>query len=130
MESADRVLYVEDNSSNIRLMERIFQERPALRLLVASDGPTARQMAMETQPSLILTDLNLADMSGEDLIRALYDDLGGGTPPIVVLSADVASATIERLGALGVSEYLTKPYSIDRLLEIIDTHCPIAETGS
>lgn len=129
MESADRVLYVEDNPLNIRLMERLFQERPALRLLVASDGSAARRMAVESPPSLILADLNLPDISGEDLIRALQDDLGGVTPPIVVLSADATSATIERLNALGVCAYLTKPYNLDRLLEIIDTHCPTVETG-
>ena len=130
MESADLVLYVEDNPSNIRLMERLFQERPALRLLVASDGSTARRMAIESPPSLILTDLNLPDISGEDLIRAFQDDLAGATPPIVVLSADATSETIERLDALGVAEYLTKPYNVDRLLEVIDTHCPTIDTGS
>ena len=77
MESAGLVLYVEDNPSNIRLMERLFQERPALRLLVASDGSTARRMAIEAPLSLILTDLNLPDISGEEGILALQDDLVG-----------------------------------------------------
>jgi CheY-like chemotaxis protein len=130
VESANRVLHVEDNPSNIRLMERLFQERPALRLLVASDGSTARRMASEAPLSLILTDLNLPDISGENLIRALQHDLAGVTPPIVVLSADATSATIERLDALGVAEYLTKPYNVDRLLEVIDTYCPTIDTGS
>lgn len=121
------VLYVEDNSSNIRLMERLFEERPAVTLLVASDGSAARRMAAEARPELILTDLNLPDISGEDLIRALQSDFAGAAPPIVVLSADASSKTIERMKDFGAEEYLTKPFSIDRLLELVDLHCgPVA----
>lgn len=79
--------------------------------------------------SLILTDLNLLDISGEDPIRTLQNDLAGVNPPRVVPSADATSERIERLGSFGVFAYLTKPYDISQLLEVIDAHCPTLETG-
>jgi CheY-like chemotaxis protein len=118
-----RALYVEDNLANVELMKRLFMERPLLELLIATDGASARELARTAVPQLIFVDLNLPDMSGEDLIVHLRNDLREATPPIVVLSADAMSNTIERLKSLGIVEYLTKPYDVQHLFDVIDTFC-------
>src|ERR1700722_9632970 len=109
-DSRTSVLYVEDNVANVQLMQRIFMERPRLELLIATDGAGAREVARTTALQLVFVDVNLPDMSGEDLIRHLQSDLGEDIPPFVVLSADAMSSTIDRLRALGIAEYITKPY--------------------
>ena len=118
-----RVLYVEDNAANVDLMQRLFMERPELELLIATDGTSARELVRTRLPELVFADVNLPDMSGEELIVHLQHDLGEVTPPIVVLSADAMSSTIERLSSLGIAEYITKPYDIQHLLDVIDSFC-------
>jgi CheY-like chemotaxis protein len=118
-----RALYVEDNLANVELMRRLFMERPRLELLIATDGASARELAGKAVLHLIFVDVNLPDMSGEDLIVHLQNDLREATPPIVVLSADAMSSTIERLKSLGIVEYMTKPYDIQHLFDVIDTFC-------
>lgn len=118
-----RALYVEDNLANVELMRRLFMERPRLELLIATDGASARELARTAVLQLIFVDVNLPDMSGEDLIVHLQNDLREATPPIVVLSADAMTSTIERLKSLGIVEYMTKPYDIQRLFDVIDTFC-------
>jgi len=117
------VLYVEDNVANVELMQRIFRERPRLELQIATDGASARELARTTALQLILVDVNLPDMSGEDLIGHLQKDLGKDTPPFVVLSADAMSSTIDRLRSLGIAEYITKPYDVQHLFDVIDSFC-------
>jgi CheY-like chemotaxis protein len=121
--TSTRALYVEDNLANVELMRRLFMERPRLELLIATDGATARELAGKAVLRLIFVDVNLPDMSGEDLIVHLQNDLREATPPIVVLSADAMSSTIERLKSLGIVEYMTKPYDIQHLFDVIDTFC-------
>jgi CheY-like chemotaxis protein len=118
-----RVLYVEDNPANVELMQRLFVERPRLELLIAIDGTSAREIARTKLPQLVFADNNLPDMSGEELILHLRKDLGEATPPIVVLSADAMSSTIDRLSSLGIAEYMTKPYDIQHLFDVVDSFC-------
>jgi CheY-like chemotaxis protein len=123
LENDMRVLYVEDNVANVQLMQRIFMERPQLELLIATDGASAREVARTTSLQLVFVDVNLPDMSGEDLIGQLQRDLGEDIPPFVVLSADAMSSTIDRLRSLGIAEYITKPYDVQHLFDVIDAFC-------
>jgi PAS domain S-box-containing protein len=114
------VLYVEDNLSNVKLLERLVERRPEVVLMVAMQGQIALDLAGEHVPDLILLDLHLPDMSGEDVLRALRAEPRTAEAPIVVLSADATAGGPGRLRALGATDYLTKPFDIPRLLEIID----------
>ena len=118
-----QVLYVEDNPANVQLMQRLFVERPRLELLIAIDGASAREIARTADLQLVFVDVNLPDMSGEELILHLQRDLGSATPPIVVVSADALPSTIARLSSLGIAEYMTKPYDVQHLFDVIDSCC-------
>ena len=62
-----RVVVVDDNEDNIVLLQRILSLRPALEVLVESDGVRALELIRSSNPSLVLLDLNLPSMSGEPL---------------------------------------------------------------
>jgi CheY-like chemotaxis protein len=118
-----QVLYVEDNAANVQLMQRLFMERPQLELLIATDGASALELAKAADLQLVFVDVNLPDMSGEDLIVFLRHDFGPMTPPLVVLSADAAASTIERFKSIGIAEYITKPYDVQLVFDVIDSFC-------
>jgi PAS domain S-box-containing protein len=114
------VLYIEDNQSNVRLMERVLQRRRGIRLLHAPSGADGLEMAREQRPDLILLDLHLPDMSGEDVLQRLWQDSVLRQIPVAVLSADATPAHLRRLKAAGAIDYLTKPLDISRVLGLLD----------
>ena len=120
-ERAATILYVEDNLANIRLVERIFTHRPKLRLLPALQGRLALDLAVESQPDLILLDLHLPDMGGEEVLQRLHADPATNRIPVIILSGDANPRRLERLLAAGATAYLSKPFNVTDFLHTIDT---------
>jgi CheY-like chemotaxis protein len=114
------IVYVEDNPSNVKLVEYILSLRPEITLVVAVQGSAGIDLARERDPSLILLDLNLPDMSGEEVLRQLKSDPATAGTPVIVISADATPGQSERLRASGAAGYLTKPFDVERLLAIVD----------
>lgn len=114
------VLYVEDNFSNLKLIESLFRLRPALKLIAARDGKSGLQMAREQLPVLILLDLNLPDMNGRDVLTKLRTEPMTSAIPVVALSADATPGQIDRLMRAGAADYLTKPINVQKFLEVLD----------
>jgi signal transduction histidine kinase/CheY-like chemotaxis protein len=115
-----KVLHIEDNPSNLRLVERIFCRRPAVTLVSAIQGRVGLELARDHQPDLILLDRHLPDLTGDEVLQRLRDDARTAHIPVVLLSADASSDHIRRLLATGARAYLVKPLDVDRLLEIVD----------
>jgi CheY-like chemotaxis protein/two-component sensor histidine kinase len=118
--AAGIVLYVEDNRSNIRLLERLLARRPDVRLTTAMTGQAALDMVARERPDLILLDLHLPDMKGEEVLRRLWADPGTRSIPVAVLTADATIAQKQRTLAAGAVAYLTKPLDLGRLLRLLD----------
>ena len=119
-EIAGSVLYVEDNPANVKLVERILQRRPNVSLLVATDGREALELARAHRPDLVLLDLHLPDMTGEQVLRDLLSGAETHDLRVVALSADATDQQVERIRTMGASGYLTKPFDIRDLLELVD----------
>jgi CheY-like chemotaxis protein len=114
------VLYIEDVASNLALVERILIRRPSVELIAAERGQLGLDTAVRRRPDLILLDLHLPDMSGEEVIARLKADRRTSGIPVVALSADATPATIARVRQLGIVDYITKPMTVTRLLGLLD----------
>ncbi len=117
----ETVLYVEDNQSNLRLVERILARRPHIKLLSAMDGPLGVELARQHDPALILLDLHLPGMDGEEVLKHLKADERTARIPVVVVSADATDSRVERLLAGGAEAFLTKPLQVTRFMGLVDT---------
>lgn len=115
------ILFVEDNLSNVRLLERIVARQHHIVLMVAMQGRLAVEMAVEHQPDLILLDLHLPDISGEEVLHDLRADPRTADTPIVITSADATTGRPTQLLAQGATDYLTKPFDLQRLLGLINS---------
>jgi len=115
-----KVLYIEDNLSNLSLVERIFAQRAHVDLLVAMQGQLGLDLAREHRPALVLLDLHLPDIGGDQVLEQLRDDPTTRTIPVVMISADATSGQVQRLVAAGARSYLTKPIDVRELLRLID----------
>jgi DNA-binding response OmpR family regulator len=85
-------------------------------------GEVGVALARQHRPHLVLLDLNLPDINGEEVLARLKADPATRELPVVVISADATPRQIERLHASGATDYLTKPLDIDHFLHIIDEH--------
>jgi signal transduction histidine kinase/ActR/RegA family two-component response regulator len=116
------VLYVEDNPSNLKLVQRILERRPGVRLVTAGTGRLAMSLAAQLPLDLVLLDLHLPDVSGAEVLSHLRAQPETAHTPVVVLSADATPGQIDRLHQAGADAFLTKPIDVRKLLETIDSH--------
>lgn len=114
------VLYIEDNLSNLQLIERLFALRAGVRLIPAMLGRLGIELAREHRPDLILLDMHLPDLSGTEVLGRLQADPLTRDIPVVILSADATSAQQERLLARGAAAYVSKPIDISEFLGLVD----------
>lgn len=115
-----QALVIEDNPSNLALMQALLARRPHWRMLTASDGATGLLAARRERPAVIILDLHLPGLDGESVLRALRADPSFVQTPVVVVSADALPATLERVMAAGADHYLTKPMDVQRFLNVLD----------
>lgn len=123
-----RILYVEDMVANLQLVEEILKRRPDVALIPSMLGGLALDLARQHQPDLVLLDLHLPDMDGVEVMRQLQADDATRHIPVIVLSADATKRQLESLLAAGVSDYLTKPIGVQRLLDVVDNF--LGSTGT
>lgn len=115
-----RVLYIEDNPANVRLVEAVVASYPRLELHTATLGLEGVRAAQQEQPDLVLLDLHLPDVDGEQVIRVLRHDERTRSIPVVVMSAAAEPDVRSRLELAGAADFLVKPLEIPRLLELLE----------
>jgi signal transduction histidine kinase/ActR/RegA family two-component response regulator len=115
-----RVLCIEDNPSNLELIEQIFATLDDIELITAGDGETGLETAYAERPDLVLLDLNLPGVQGDEVLDRLRADERTRTVPVIVVSADATRAQIDALLARGAFDYITKPIEVTRLLGLLD----------
>jgi signal transduction histidine kinase/ActR/RegA family two-component response regulator len=114
-----KILYVEDNLSNLTLVEEILSEEPDVELLSAIDGQLGLDLARSLSPDLILLDLHLPDVPGRQVLSQLRADKRTRDIPVVVISADATQSQIERLMDDGAYAYLTKPLDLTEFFRVV-----------
>ena len=115
-----RILHIEDNATNLELVEQVLSRSPGIELLAAMTGSLGLELARAQRPDLILLDLHLPDLSGIEVLDALRADPGTARIPVVVVSADATPDQIRRLKGSGVVAYLTKPIDVGELVQTVE----------
>lgn len=108
------ILYIEDDPSSQRLVQRALQFA-GYRVVLASRGIEGIDLALQERPDLILMDINLPDLSGREVTTHLRAAQGFQDVPIVALTAESHAGEREKALVAGATGYLTKPIDIDRL---------------
>ncbi len=116
-----KLLYIEDNLSNLQVVKALLANcRPRWQFLSARDGKGGLAQAHEGSPDLILLDLQLPGMKGDAVLAELRRNPLTQHIPVVLLSADATVPSRERLLACGANEYISKPFKLESLLELLD----------
>ena len=115
------ILYFEDNSSNVELVEQILgSQRPGIRLISTKNGDHSVDFVMEHKPDLVLLDLNLPGIHGSEVLKLLQAEEKTKAIPVVIISADAMPHQLQRLIVAGAKKYLTKPLDVIGFLKVVD----------
>ncbi|HEY7248105.1 MAG TPA: response regulator [Xanthobacteraceae bacterium] len=110
-----KILYVEDNDDNVYMLKSRLS-RAGFTVVIATDGKQGIAMASSEQPDLILMDLTLPDLDGEEVTRRIKADAATSRIPVIALTAHAMAADRDRALAAGCDEFDTKPVDMARLL--------------
>jgi signal transduction histidine kinase/ActR/RegA family two-component response regulator len=123
------LLLVEDNLTNLRLVEAMLRRRPEISVLPAMLGQLALDLAHEHRPDLIVLDLHLPDLSGREVLSRLRSDPRTQDIPVVVASADATPGRVRQLREEGAFDYVTKPLDVHRFLAVVDAALAASDPG-
>lgn len=113
-----RVLVVDDSKDNLELMDWILDDTGIDHDCVRS-GREALKAVMQTNYSLLLLDIGLPDLRGDEVTRRLRATRSYGKVPIVAVTVHSSKTEIEQLLAAGVNEVLAKPVDQEKLLKTV-----------
>ena len=114
------ILYIEDNLSNLTLIEQILEEAPNIELMTAMQGKIGIDLARQHVPDLVLLDLHLPDLPGWEVLAELKASEETRHIPTIVISADATARQIKELMQSGAAAYLTKPIDVNEFNRVLD----------
>ena len=121
---ACRVLYIEDNPANQRLLADLFEELDGFELQCAHSAELGLELACAQPPELILLDINLPGMNGYQAMAILARNPATQHIPVIGLSANAMPDDKRRAAGAGFAGYLTKPLDIPQLLAMLAEFAP------
>jgi len=112
-----RVLVVDDDPLMRRLVSRVLKEQGFTSIDQAVDGLAAFSQFQRAPYALVLTDWNMPNASGIDLVQAIRTGSERAQTPVLVLSGHVTSERVQEALAAGATGFVAKPFEVGRLCE-------------
>ena len=116
------LIYIEDNPTNLKVVEMALKKRPNIELLSAEDSETGIDLIHTSEPDLILLDINLPGMNGYDLVKKLKANTNTSKIPVIAITANAMESDIEKGVQAGFDAYLTKPIDLSEFYGLMDKH--------
>ena len=113
--SADKfsILIVDDEESALQGMRRVLRSHGYEHLVLCNDSRNAMSLMQTHRVNLVLLDLSMPHLRGEDLLVRIAREQPG--VPVIVVTADIAVQSAVRCGRLGATDYIVKPVEADQL---------------
>jgi two-component system cell cycle response regulator DivK len=118
----ERVLIVEDNEKNMKLVRDVLQAS-GYSTFEATTGEQAVELALVHEPALVLMDVQLPGIDGLETLEKLRQDERTSSIPVLALTAQAMSGDRERFLEAGFDGYLAKPVDVGALIEAVREHC-------
>ncbi len=114
-----RILIADDSPASRSLVAAALADMPGVEIARVSSGVEAMKLIATTSFDLVLTDVNMPDINGLELLRFIKTTEHLRTTPVLLISTDVAQQDRARALSLGADDYLTKPFTTEQLRQAI-----------
>ena len=125
MATTKTILVIDDDSDILSALRTVL-EKNGYRVLTALDGNAGLALAEREQPNLIVVDMMMPKKSGFLVLEKLKSRQEA-SPRIIMITANEGSRHRAYAEMLGVDDYIRKPFAMERLLESVETLCPLDE---
>jgi PAS domain S-box-containing protein len=115
-----RILCIDDNPTNLKLIGQMLAKRGHLGLIVAPSPELGIELAMAHEPDLILLDINMPGMDGYQVLKVLQAERRLCHIPVIAVTANAMPRDLERGRAAGFAAYLTKPLEVGLFLQTLE----------
>ena len=116
------VLVVEDSAAMRTFIESTNEELDGVAASQAGSGFEALKILPQRQFDMVITDINMPDINGLELIRFIRDNERYRTTPLIIISTESSQRDRERGLALGANAYLVKPFEPEELKETVERY--------
>jgi len=113
------ILIADDSAAMRRMIVSTIELLDDYRIVEACSGFEALRILPHEKVDLILTDINMPDINGLELISYLRNNPNYKATPIIIISTEGSQKDIDRGKMLGADEYLVKPFNLTRLQELV-----------
>lgn len=113
------VLIVDDSAAIRKILQRVLVQAhvPLGRVHEAGDGLEALEKLKEQRVGLILSDINMPNMDGLQLLNAVKADTGLKEIPVIMVTTEGSSNKVMEAVSLGASGYVRKPFTAEQIRE-------------
>jgi signal transduction histidine kinase/ActR/RegA family two-component response regulator len=115
-----KIIYVEDNPSNIAFMQELLEELDRVDLITVPNAEVGIELVRHHRPDIVIMDINLPGMSGVEATRKLRELPETKHIPVIALTAAAMMGDQARFSEAGFYRYLTKPVRVDELLAMLE----------
>ncbi len=115
-----RVLVVDDFSTMRRIIKNILRQLGFNNVVEADDGTTAWEVLNKDKIEFIISDWNMPQMTGIELLRKVRASEDYGRLPFLMVTAEAQQANIIEAAQAGVSNYIVKPFTAETMKQQID----------
>ena len=116
-----KILVVDDFSTMRRIVRNILRQLGYNNILEADDGSSALEQLKQDKVDFIITDWNMPNMSGLDLLKAIRADSNLKDIPVLLVTAEALKENVVAAVQAGVNGYIVKPFTAETLKEKIDS---------
>lgn len=115
-EDNDKTILIVDDESHIRRLIEFTLKKGGYKMLVATNGREAVEIATSSSPNLIIMDVLMPEMDGIEALDLLKQDEKTSSIPVILLTGIGQSTTRQEVEEKGTATYLAKPFSPNKLL--------------
>lgn len=117
-----RILIVDDSPATRALVAAALAHATDTEVTRVASGFDAIKHLTQETVDLVLTDLNMPDINGLELVRFVKTNERFKSTPVILISTDASEADRQRAAQLGVDDYLAKPFTAAQLRDVIEKH--------
>ena len=112
-----KVLVVDDFATMRRIIKNVLKQLGFTKVLEADDGTTALEILKENKVDLIISDWNMPNMTGLDLLKTIRGEKTTQSIPFLMVTAEAQKDNVIQAVQSGVSNYLVKPFTAEAIKE-------------